>query len=77
MMFLSEVTFQSNEASLTTCERCDRFPVMWKRSIDDPKSNTKATQLCSWLGLSTCKGCSRVKVKAGAVSEHAGSWCAA
>lgn len=63
MMFLSEVTFQSNEASLTMCERCDKLSVTWKRSLDNPKSNTRAIQLCLWPGLSTCKGCSRIEAE--------------
>lgn len=55
MMFLSEVTFQSNEASLTMCERCDKLSVTWKRSPDNPKSTARVIQLCLWLGLSTCR----------------------
>lgn len=72
MMFLSEVTFQSNEASLTMCERCDKLSVTWKRSIEDPKSATKAIQLCLWFGLSTCKGCSRIRVKSSASQSMLG-----
>lgn len=34
MMFVSEVTFQSNEASVTMCERCDKFSVIGKRRVD-------------------------------------------
>lgn len=77
MMFLSEVTFQSNEASLTTCERCDKLPLVWKRNRDDPKSATRAIQLWLCLGRSTCRGCCRIRVKASPVSEHAANWCAA
>lgn len=28
MMLVSEVTFQSNEASVTMCERCDKFSLI-------------------------------------------------
>lgn len=37
MMFVTEVTFQSNEAPVTMCERCDNFSLGEQRRVDRPE----------------------------------------
>lgn len=48
MMFVSEVTFQSNEASVTTCERCDKFSLIGKKSVDTRRPRAEAALGSAW-----------------------------